>query len=325
MDHRSTALCTFSSPLSLSRLSALLIRATLTCVFATGLCLFLDQHCAFPSSNFCYRLKCFFPWFQARLSREQVCVQFVAFGVAQHRLLSSCCVSVGVLLGALAGALIGVATASGVVRGSISGAISGALSSVEVVEDSLAIWRNNGSGQWSILYLVSDMIQSSISKHSFDRCFGFFETEILYSLMSGRLVNEKVDTPSRFCKADMFSLCLLLAKGFGHGEQLCALSAPFLEVLDDIFEAGGGGTKGMPKASVDKLPKINIHVEDCVDARSESISCAVCLQEFQAGEAARTLPQCQHIFHLPCIDSWLIRHGSCPLCRHNFSEAYLVQ
>ncbi|CAD5168365.1 unnamed protein product [Musa acuminata subsp. burmannicoides] len=201
MDHSSTALCTFSSPLSLSRLSALLIRATLTCVFAT----------------------------------------------------------VGVLLGALAGALIGVATASGVVRGSISGAISGALSSVEVVEDSLAIWRNNGSGQWSILYL------------------------------------------------------------------LCALSAPFLEVLDDIFEAGGGGTKGMPKASVDKLPKINIHVEDCVDARSESISCAVCLQEFQAGEAARTLPQCQHIFHLPCIDSWLIRHGSCPLCRHNFSEAYLVQ
>ncbi|CAL9089064.1 unnamed protein product [Musa acuminata var. zebrina] len=236
MDHISTALRTFSSPLSLSRLSALLIRATLTCVFAT----------------------------------------------------------VGVLLGALAGALIGVATASGVVRGSISGAISGALSSVEVVEDSLAIWRNNGSGQWSILYLVSDMIQSSILKHSFDRCFGFFETEILYSLMSGRL-------------------------------QLCALSAPFLEVLDDIFEAGGGGTKGMPKASVDKLPKINIHVEDCVDARSESISCAVCLQEFQAGEAARTLPQCQHIFHLPCIDSWLIRHGSCPLCRHNFSEAYLVQ
>lgn len=222
--------------------------------------------------------KCFFPWFQACLSREQVCVQFVAFGVAQHRLLSSCCVSVGVLLGALAGALIGVATASGVVRGSISGAISGALSSVEVVEDSLAIWRNNGSGQWSILYLVSDMIQSSFSKHSFDRCFGFFETEILYSLMSGRLVNEKVDTPSRFCKADLFSLCLLLAKGFGHGEQLCALSAPFLEVLDDIFEAGGGGTKGMPKASVDKLPKINIHVEDCVDARSESISCAVCLQ-----------------------------------------------
>ncbi|KAJ8459366.1 hypothetical protein OPV22_032292 [Ensete ventricosum] len=196
MDHSSTAVCTFSSPLSLSRLSALLIRATLTCVVAT----------------------------------------------------------VGVLLGALAGALIGVATASGVLRGSISGAISGALSSVEVVEDSLAIWRNNGSGQWSILYL----------------------TEIVYSLMSGRVVNEW---------------------------KLCALSAPLLEVLDDIFEAGGGdGAKGMPKASVDKLPKINIHVEDCVDARSESISCAVCLQ---AGEAARTLPQCHHIFHLPCIDSWL--------------------
>ncbi|RWW43830.1 hypothetical protein BHE74_00050473, partial [Ensete ventricosum] len=81
----------------------------------------------------------------------------------------------------------------------------------------------------------------------------------------------------------------LLAKRFGHGEQLCALSAPLLEVLDDIFEAGGGGgAKGMPKASVDKLPKINIHVEDCVDARSESISCAVCLQVLWASDGCRS-------------------------------------
>ncbi|RRT60619.1 hypothetical protein B296_00003510 [Ensete ventricosum] len=86
----------------------------------------------------------------------------------------------------------------------------------------------------------------------------------------------RLDFAKLICSASAY---LLLKGRFGHGEQLCALSAPLLEVLDDIFEAGGGdGAKGMPKASVDKLPKINIHVEDCVDARSESISCAVCLQ-----------------------------------------------
>lgn len=38
-------------------------------------------------------------------------------------------------------------------------------------------------------------------------------------------------------------------------------------------------------------------------------------QEFQAGDSARSLPVCRHTFHLPCIDGWLLRHASCPLCR----------
>jgi hypothetical protein len=64
---------------------------------------------------------------------------------------------VGVLLGAVTGALIGLATESGVLGGTGIGAVSGALVAMEVVERSFAIWRNNSSGIWSIVYVVSSL------------------------------------------------------------------------------------------------------------------------------------------------------------------------
>ncbi|KAI3734863.1 hypothetical protein L6452_14343 [Arctium lappa] len=43
--------------------------------------------------------------------------------------------------------------------------------------------------------------------------------------------------------------------------------------------------------------------------------CAVCLSEFEEGEELRTLPDCMHSFHVPCIDMWLYSHRNCPICR----------
>ncbi|XP_030512545.1 RING-H2 finger protein ATL52-like [Rhodamnia argentea] len=43
--------------------------------------------------------------------------------------------------------------------------------------------------------------------------------------------------------------------------------------------------------------------------------CAICLSEFEEGEELRTLPECLHSFHAPCIDMWLYSHTSCPMCR----------
>ncbi|RWR79311.1 RING-H2 finger protein ATL52-like protein [Cinnamomum micranthum f. kanehirae] len=49
----------------------------------------------------------------------------------------------------------------------------------------------------------------------------------------------------------------------------------------------------------------------------EGTVCSVCLNEFREDENLRLLPKCSHAFHLPCIDTWLTSHVSCPLCRAN--------
>lgn len=43
--------------------------------------------------------------------------------------------------------------------------------------------------------------------------------------------------------------------------------------------------------------------------------CAVCLSEFVDKELGRDLPNCNHCFHIGCIDMWLYSRSNCPLCR----------
>ncbi|XP_050383044.1 E3 ubiquitin-protein ligase ATL41-like [Argentina anserina] len=45
------------------------------------------------------------------------------------------------------------------------------------------------------------------------------------------------------------------------------------------------------------------------------VECAVCLSMLEDEEIARLLPNCKHSFHAVCIDTWLISHPTCPICR----------
>ncbi|KAH7838250.1 hypothetical protein Vadar_024034 [Vaccinium darrowii] len=45
------------------------------------------------------------------------------------------------------------------------------------------------------------------------------------------------------------------------------------------------------------------------------LECAVCLSEFVDEDLGRVLPNCNHCFHIDCIDMWFYSHSDCPLCR----------
>ncbi|XP_058772624.1 RING-H2 finger protein ATL51-like [Vicia villosa] len=68
------------------------------------------------------------------------------------------------------------------------------------------------------------------------------------------------------------------------------------------------------------IPTHKYHKRNKVDVVSDddeggTTACAVCLGDFEEGEELKTMPECLHSFHVPCIDMWLHSHSSCPVCR----------
>ncbi|GAB4845647.1 hypothetical protein Ancab_039048 [Ancistrocladus abbreviatus] len=89
-------------------------------------------------------------------------------------------------------------------------------------------------------------------------------------------------------------------RGFGHGEEH--------EVQRGIPKG-----KGMSPEELNKLPYLDYKTEE--KGTSNPIDCTVCLESFKLGDKCRLLPNCQHCFHVHCIDPWLMETPFCPICR----------
>ncbi|KAL3617980.1 hypothetical protein CASFOL_038302 [Castilleja foliolosa] len=45
------------------------------------------------------------------------------------------------------------------------------------------------------------------------------------------------------------------------------------------------------------------------------LDCAICLDSFREGDECRNLRICKHLFHSKCVDRWIVKNPSCPVCR----------
>lgn len=181
--------------------------------------------------------------------------------------------------------------------GTLLGAMTGALIGQETESGFV---RGAAVGAISGAVFSIEVFESSLvlwhSDESGIECV-LYLIDVIVSLLSGRLVRERIG-PAMLSAVQ---------------SQMGAVE-PSYEEVHNIFDTSSA--KGLPGDSVEKIPKVTITSND-MDASGERVSCSVCLQDFQLGETVRSLPHCNHMFHLPCIDKWLSRHASCPLCRRD--------
>ncbi|GAV71229.1 zf-RING_2 domain-containing protein [Cephalotus follicularis] len=73
-------------------------------------------------------------------------------------------------------------------------------------------------------------------------------------------------------------------------------------------------SNGLSSKHLKKLPQFR-YVNRTAETEVETQECVVCLDTFQGGQWCRMLFGCGHVFHRRCVDTWLLKVSSCPVCR----------
>ncbi|KAK6141017.1 hypothetical protein DH2020_025239 [Rehmannia glutinosa] len=80
---------------------------------------------------------------------------------------------------------------------------------------------------------------------------------------------------------------------------------------------------GLEPVVVAAIPTLKFNRE--AFSSMEDAQCTICLSEYQEKEVLRIMPKCGHSFHLSCIDIWLRKQSTCPVCRLSVHDSVEIK
>lgn len=81
-----------------------------------------------------------------------------------------------------------------------------------------------------------------------------------------------------------------------------------------------------PACARDAAPCGDVEAQACAQASlEEKDECVICFNEFKQGDAIKELPCLHKCFHEACIDTWLHRDASCPLCKQRLVRGCVLR
>ena len=195
-------------------------------------------------------------------------------------------------------AVSGTLTACFAFAGALTGAIAGALAAKATKSGFL---RGVSLGAIAGAILSVEVLEASRAYWCMEQTGSRGASsmaDFIEELVRGRLVEESL-TPAILTAYNLQFEQVGIANSNGY---------------DEIHEVNSlVASRGLSWDSLNKLP----HHLVLKDMKAEDTFCAICLQDLKVGEVARSLPRCYHTFHLVCVDKWLVKNDSCPICRQN--------
>uniref|UniRef100_A0A0E0A7T9 RING-type E3 ubiquitin transferase n=1 Tax=Oryza glumipatula TaxID=40148 RepID=A0A0E0A7T9_9ORYZ len=99
-----------------------------------------------------------------------------------------------------------------------------------------------------------------------------------------------------------------------HGESE-AWRAVYAAMMAEM-EARRAGAPAPAPTTATTLPYFPYaHGEASSETSTQTLVCAICLEQLRHGELCSEVPACRHLFHRDCLGAWIKSSNSCPMCR----------
>lgn len=89
--------------------------------------------------------------------------------------------------------------------------------------------------------------------------------------------------------------------------------------IEDLVNMLGPREQGLDKEMLNSFATVKFDKEKSKSLDPELKKCAICMEDFEDQEEIKFL-LCTHRFHSQCIDPWLEKHTTCPVCKKDFSK-----
>ncbi|CAD6259937.1 unnamed protein product [Miscanthus lutarioriparius] len=100
-----------------------------------------------------------------------------------------------------------------------------------------------------------------------------------------------------------------------RGDTRASPSPDLVAELDGPIEHTRSGLEPLVIAAI---PTMKYNCE--AFSSKDDVQCSICLGEYREKEILRIIPTCHHSFHLACLDLWLQKQTTCPICRVSLKE-----
>ncbi|XP_073271170.1 putative RING-H2 finger protein ATL21B [Primulina huaijiensis] len=72
---------------------------------------------------------------------------------------------------------------------------------------------------------------------------------------------------------------------------------------------------GLDESRIEACTETVVFGESGRNFSGNSNCCAICLENYGHKETIRLITKCEHSFHAGCVEKWLQKNGTCPVCR----------
>ncbi|CAK9328477.1 unnamed protein product [Citrullus colocynthis] len=96
-----------------------------------------------------------------------------------------------------------------------------------------------------------------------------------------------------------------------------------MESRVDLEQQPESRVSGLEPVLIAAIPTMKFDREAFISV--EDAQCSICLGEYEEKEVLRIMPKCGHSFHLTCIDVWLRKQSTCPVCRLPLQDSFTTK